>query len=211
VYGGDRLTVSVFLEGAPLVMANVCVSQIAAGGAVTYFPLSEASPGHYTFDTAGAADGDLIVVVTGDNVIPHVARVHKVSVPSSPRKARGDGFVNDVTVAGSSIIAARGDGKLTRYNGDLNAPSTVTVSGDGKPLLDLATFADGSVAVAVGDAAGQNVAIVSPPGAVTRSWALSQHVNRVVATAPATPCTPRPTTPASRRCRGRAARRSGRC
>lgn len=184
VYGEDRLTVSVFLGGAPVLDATVCVSQISDSGAVTYFDLSEAAAGHYTFDTRAAKDGELMVVVTGEDLIPHVASVHKVSLPKSPSKRRTGAFVYDLAFAGSggssALVAARGDGRLDRLNVTTLAPLwTATLRSDNKPLVDVAVAGDGSAAVATRDAGGDNVHLVTLTGSVERAWALGRQVLRL--------------------------------
>lgn len=183
VYGKDRLTVSVFRAGEPVIDATVCVRQVGRSGTDTYFDVVEASAGHYTFDTSDAEDGELSVVVTGDNLIPHIASVRKVSLPESPMKRRTGAFVYDLAIKGgtnSAVIVARGDGRLECLDHTTLAPLwSTTLRTDGKPLVDLALSSDGSAAVVTRDAGGDNVHLVTATGSVQRAWSLGRQVMRV--------------------------------
>lgn len=76
-------------------------------------------------------------------------------------------------------MAAGGDGQLDKLDTNLAPLWTTTLRLDGKPLVDLAPAADGSVAVATRDAGGNNVHLVSATAAILQSWSLANVVCRI--------------------------------
>lgn len=176
IYGLDRLTVSVYHKEQPLTNITVTVCQMPADNPnhKVYFDLVEATAGHYTFDTRSAADGDVLITVTGKNYIPYLGKATKVSNPVSPWKYRTDGFVYDiVSGSGSSIFAASGDQALYAFSPTTNLMWSRSLGG---PVQDLDGASDGSVLVGLRKLINGNLRIYSSNGTQLHSWNLPREI-----------------------------------
>jgi hypothetical protein len=147
IYGQDKLTVTVFFEEQPFTDASVCVSQMSDTDPLdkTYFPLLSADEGNYTFDTSGAKDGHVYVVVTSQNFIPYVGMAEKASTPISPYKFRTKGFVYGLAARpGASLFAGSGDNTLYALSSNLTLQWKRVLNG---PVQSVEAAPDGTVYV----------------------------------------------------------------
>jgi hypothetical protein len=175
VYGQDRLTVSVFHEEAPVTTASVTVCQMSATDPLDkrYFPLVGAVQGSYTFDTAGAADGTIYIVVSAPNTIPYVGSAMKVSDPVSQYKFRTAGFVYDVARKGAGLYVGSGDNNLYALSATHLLGWQRSLNG---PVQDLEAASDESVLVGLRKNVANNLLLFSGAGTQLRAWSLGREV-----------------------------------
>jgi hypothetical protein len=178
IYGKDRLTVSVFHEEAPVTNATVTVCQLSDTDPLykRHFRLVDAVEGSYTFDTSGAQDGKVYIVVTARNAEPYVASAEKVSSPVSQYKFRTRGFVYDVVRKGTGVYAASGDARLYGLSATLDALWLKTLNG---PVQDLDAGIDQQVLVGLRKTVANNLLLFDGAGTQLQAWSLPNEVYSV--------------------------------
>jgi outer membrane protein assembly factor BamB len=182
VYGQDQLTVEVFRQDAPVLDWELQVAVTADGADPqnpTVFTLAARDGNRFTFDTRGAADGQLNICVTAPDAVPLVCYATKVSTPISDaaRHVSGvltGGVVSAVTMAGAHLVAGTSDGLVAALDPTTLATRwSYSMTGE---VLGLISAADGSVLAGARAAAGANLVLLDVTGSPTRSWSTGHNV-----------------------------------